>query len=160
MLEQAPQSSFGHGAKPDRAQELRYLVGFLGCCVHCEELDSIILRGLFPLRIFCDSLNVKSICVPSTATATSATSPSTRSRHLLNTRGGDPTTSLANLFPCLTTQTVKTFFIISNLNLPSQFKANFFLSSPCKHSRKDFLLSSRLTTTCFQVIVGSDEVPP
>ncbi|KAK4829075.1 hypothetical protein QYF61_002019, partial [Mycteria americana] len=44
---------------------------------------------------------------------------STTSTHLLNTsRDGDSTTSLGSLLQCLTTLSVKTFFLISNLNLP------------------------------------------
>ena len=34
-------------------------------------------------------------------------------------RDGAPTTSLGNLFQCLTTLAVKTFLLTSNLNLPS-----------------------------------------
>ena len=44
---------------------------------------------------------------------------STTSKRFLNTsRDGDSTTSLGILFQCLTTLSVKKFFLISNLNLP------------------------------------------
>ena len=44
---------------------------------------------------------------------------STTSRWFLNTfRDGDSTTYLGSLFQCLTTLSVKKFFLISNLNLP------------------------------------------
>ena len=44
---------------------------------------------------------------------------STTSKQFLNTsRDGDSTTSLRSLFQCLTTLSVKKFFLISNLNLP------------------------------------------
>ena len=44
---------------------------------------------------------------------------STTSKQFLNTsRDGNSTTSLGTLFQCLTTLSVKTFFLISNLNLP------------------------------------------
>jgi len=46
-------------------------------------------------------------------------SRSTTSKWFLNTsRDGDSTTSLGSLFQCLTTLSVKKFFLISNLNLP------------------------------------------
>ena len=46
-------------------------------------------------------------------------SRSTTSTHFLNTsRDGDSTTFLGSLFQCLTTLSVKKFFLISNLNLP------------------------------------------
>ena len=38
-----------------------------------------------------------------------------------------PTTSLGNLFQCLTTLTVKDFFLISNLNIPSSSLKPFLL---------------------------------
>lgn len=48
-------------------------------------------------------------------------SQSTTSIHFLNTScNGDSTTSLRNLFQSITTLFVKTFFLISNLNLPWQ----------------------------------------
>ncbi|KAK4824211.1 hypothetical protein QYF61_012125 [Mycteria americana] len=44
---------------------------------------------------------------------------STTSTRLLNiSRDGDSTTSLGSLFPCWTTLSMKTFFLISSLNLP------------------------------------------
>jgi len=42
----------------------------------------------------------------------------TSTRVVNPSRDGDPTTSLGSLFQCLTTLSVKTFFLISNLNLP------------------------------------------
>jgi len=45
--------------------------------------------------------------------------PKALSRLALNvSRGGASTTSLGNLFQCLTTLTVEDFFLMSNLNLP------------------------------------------
>lgn len=56
------------------------------------------------------------------STYSTKTSPSARSRRLLNTsRDGDSMTSLSNVLWCLTT--LKIFFLISNLNLSSQLKA-------------------------------------
>jgi len=62
-------------------------------------------------------LKIESNCELNTAKFT--TKPCPMSTHLLNTSGdGDSTTSLGSLFQCLTTFSVKMFFLISNLNLP------------------------------------------
>ena len=46
-------------------------------------------------------------------------SPSTTSKWFLNTSGdGDSTTSMGSLFQCLTTLSVKKFFLLYNINLP------------------------------------------
>lgn len=41
--------------RTDLGNALGHVVGFWGCSVHGQQLDSVILVGPIPLRIFCDS---------------------------------------------------------------------------------------------------------
>jgi len=62
---------------------------------------------------------MKSNHPPNTTMPTKPYSESATSTCFLNTSGdGDSATSLDSLFQCLTTPSVKKFFLISNLNLP------------------------------------------
>ena len=62
--------------------------------------------------------SVPTIC-PTPSCLLNHISQSATSTHFLNTyRDGDSTASLGSLFQCLTTLSVKKFFLISSLNLP------------------------------------------
>lgn len=75
---------------------------------------------------------------------------STTSRYFLNAfRDNDSTTSLGNLFQCLTTLSTKINFLISNLNCPGAILGHFLSSFHLRHSKETI---SHLATTSFQVI--------
>ena len=71
-------------------------------------------------------------------------------------RDGDSTTSLGSLFQCLTTLSLKNFFLISNLNL-TQLEA--IASCPIT-SYLGEAANTCLTTTSFQVVIESNKVSP
>ncbi|KAK4822235.1 hypothetical protein QYF61_011876 [Mycteria americana] len=73
-------------------------------------------------------------------------------------RDGDSTTSLGSLFQCLTTLSVKKFFLTSNLNLPWLNLRPFPLVLLLVPWEKR--LDTHLTTTSFQVVVESNKVSP
>lgn len=49
----------------------------------------------------------------------------------------DSVASMGNLFPCLSTITVKNVFLVYTLNIPYLSLRPFHLSSDCRHSRGD-----------------------
>lgn len=83
----------------------------------------------------------------STALSTTSTEPGNSSR------GGDSTTPLANLFQCLTTFSMKAFFLVSNLNLPWYNMMLFLLALSLLHLEKETI--PHLATTYFWGVVGT-----
>jgi len=84
---------------------------------------------------------------------------STRPTCYLNTsRDGDSTTSLGSLFQCLTTLSVKKFFLISNLKLPLvQLEVISSCPITCYLGEET---DTHLATTTLQVAVESNKVSP
>ena len=82
----------------------------------------------------------------------------TSTRFLNPSRDGDSTTALGSLVQCLATLAVKTFFLISNLNLPwcNLRPLPLFLLLVTWEKRP----TPHLTTTSFQGAVESDKVSP
>ena len=79
----------------------------------------------------------------------------TSSLALNASRDGASTTYLGNLFQCITTLCVKNFLLISNLNLPSQFKTIPPYPITFHPRKQPFLL---LFICSLQVLEGHNEV--
>ena len=80
------------------------------------------------------------------------------SKRFLNTSNdGDSTTSLGSLCQCLTIFSVKTFFLISNLNLPwCNLRPLALILSPVTSENRP----TPLTAVTFQVFEDSNKVSP
>jgi len=82
----------------------------------------------------------------------------TSTRFVSTSRDGDSTTSLGSLFQCLTTLSVKKFFLISHLDFPPEQLEAIACRPIASYLGEE--TNTCLSTTSFQLVVKSNKVSP